>query len=85
MIRHGHGTQKQAIEAGRRTVQRESTELYIHRPDGRIRDRDNYGNDPSPPRDKKHRKSTTLPNRRSVRPRRSTLSSLSATRRSDAG
>ena len=49
-----HGTQEQAIEAGRRTAKRESTELFVHRPDGRIRDRDSYGNDPFPPRDKKH-------------------------------
>jgi hypothetical protein len=26
----------------------------IHRPDGTIRDKDSYGNDPNPPKDKKH-------------------------------
>jgi hypothetical protein len=26
----------------------------IHRPDGRIRDSDSYGNDPHPPLDQKH-------------------------------
>jgi hypothetical protein len=26
----------------------------IHRRDGRIQDSDSYGNDPHPPRDKKH-------------------------------
>ena len=49
-----HDTQEQAIEAGRNTARRERTEVVIHRPDGRIRDRDSYGNDPFPPRDKKH-------------------------------
>ena len=49
-----HETQQKAIEAGRRTAQRESTELFIHGRDGRIRDRDSYGSDPFPPRDKKH-------------------------------
>ncbi len=49
-----HETQEKAIDAGRRTAQRESTELFIHSPDGRIRDRDSYGNDPFPPRDRKH-------------------------------
>jgi hypothetical protein len=27
--------------------------VVIHRPDGRIRDSDSYGNDPIPPRDRK--------------------------------
>ena len=49
-----HETQEKAIDAGRRTAQRESTELFIHSPGGRIRDRDSYGNDPFPPRDRKH-------------------------------
>jgi hypothetical protein len=30
------------------------TELVIHRPDGTIRDKDSFGNDPDPPKDKKH-------------------------------
>ena len=45
-----HDTQAEAIEAGRRIAQRESSELFIHRPDGRIRYRNIYGNDPFPPR-----------------------------------
>jgi uncharacterized protein YdaT len=49
-----HDTQREAIEAARRTAQREHTEVVIHRPDGRIRDSDSYGNDPNPPKDKKH-------------------------------
>ena len=49
-----HPTQADAIEAGRRIAQSERGELFIHRPNGQIRDRDSYGNDPFPPRDKKH-------------------------------
>jgi hypothetical protein len=49
-----HGTQAEAIEAGRRIAQRDNLELFIHRPNGQIRDRDSYGKDPCPPRDKKH-------------------------------
>jgi len=30
------------------------SEVVIHRPDGTIRDKDSYGNDPFPPRDRKH-------------------------------
>lgn len=49
-----HDTQREAIDAARRTAQREHNEVVIHRPDGRIRDSDSYGNDPCPPKDKKH-------------------------------
>ncbi len=49
-----HTTQKEAIERGRSQAVREQTELVIHRKDGRIRDSDSYGNDPFPPRDRKH-------------------------------
>lgn len=45
-----HPTQATAIDAGRRIAQTERGELFIHRPNGRIRDRDSYGNDPFPPR-----------------------------------
>ncbi len=44
-----HGTQADAIEAGRQTAQREHTELFIHGRNGRIRERDSSGNDPCPP------------------------------------
>tara|TARA_R110001599_G_scaffold97976_1_gene252252 strand:- start:134 stop:370 length:237 start_codon:yes stop_codon:yes gene_type:complete len=47
-------TQRDAISQGREQAKREKVELVIHRPDGRIRDSDSYGNDPMPPRDKKH-------------------------------
>lgn len=45
-----HGTQAEAIEAGRNTARREGVEIFIHRPNGQIRDRDSYGNDPFPPK-----------------------------------
>jgi len=49
-----HSTQQKAIERARDQAKRERTEVVIHRPDGRIRDSDSYGNDPFPPKDKKH-------------------------------
>ena len=49
-----HPTQQDAIDAARRIAQNRGTELLIHGRNGRIRDRDSYGNDPCPPRDKKH-------------------------------
>ena len=48
-----HSTQADAIDRARTTARSEKGEVFIHRPDGRIRDRDSYGNDPCPPRDKK--------------------------------
>lgn len=44
------GTQKEAIDAGKRIAQREGTELVIHGEDGRIREKNSYGNDPHPPK-----------------------------------
>ncbi len=49
-----HGTQADAIEAAREIAINQQSEVVIHRSDGRIRDKDSYGNDPNPPRDKKH-------------------------------
>lgn len=49
-----HGTQAEAIESARERAIRNQVEVVIHRPDGRIRDSDSYGNDPHPPRDRKH-------------------------------
>ena len=45
-----HRTQRDAINAGREIARNQGSELFIHRRDGRIRDRDSYGNDPFPPR-----------------------------------
>ncbi|MEX0739817.1 MAG: DUF2188 domain-containing protein [Pseudohongiella sp.] len=47
-------TQGEAIDKARSQAQRARAEVVIHRPDGRIRDSDSHGNDPFPPRDKKH-------------------------------
>ena len=47
-------TQREAIEHARDQAKRENVEVVIHRPDGRIRDSDSYGNDPNPPKDGKH-------------------------------
>lgn len=49
-----HSTQAAAINAGRRIAQAERGELFIHGQNGQIRDRDSFGNDPCPPRDRKH-------------------------------
>jgi len=43
-----------ACERAREQAQREKVEVVIHRPDGTIRDSDSYGNDPNPPKDRKH-------------------------------
>ncbi|MCC7351844.1 MAG: DUF2188 domain-containing protein [Phycisphaerales bacterium] len=49
-----HRTQSAAETAARRIARGESSEVVIHRRDGTIRDKDSYGNDPHPPRDRKH-------------------------------
>lgn len=45
-----HDTQREAANAARDIARREQSEVVIHRPDGRIRDRDSYGNDPRAPK-----------------------------------
>lgn len=47
-------TQAEAIKIAREIAINQKSEVVIHRPDGRIRDNDSYGNDPVPPIDKKH-------------------------------
>jgi hypothetical protein len=49
-----HTTQEDAIAAARKTAQREGGEVVIHGRDGKIRDADSFGNDPHPPRDRRH-------------------------------
>jgi len=49
-----HRTQKTAADAGKKVAKTEKSELVIHRPSGQIRDKDSFGNDPCPPKDKKH-------------------------------
>lgn len=45
-----HDTQQQAIDAAKGIARNQQSELVIHRPDGRIRDKDSHGNDPFPPK-----------------------------------
>lgn len=49
-----HDTQGEAIETGRPLAEKNKSELVIHDRENRIRDKDSYGNDPNPPKDKKH-------------------------------
>ena len=46
-------TQAEAIEYGRAAAKTAHTELYIHRRDGTIQDRNSYGNEPFPAKHKK--------------------------------
>ena len=48
------GTQTEATKIARKIAINQKSEVVIHRPDGRIRDKDSYGNDPNPPKDKKY-------------------------------
>ncbi len=43
-------TKKEAQEAGRKTAQRDRTEHIIQNRDGKISQRNTYGNDPHPPK-----------------------------------
>ena len=47
-------TQQKAQSSARTTAIRDRVEVVTHGRNGRIRDSDSYGNDPHPPRDKKH-------------------------------
>lgn len=49
-----HRTQADAIDQGRDQAKAARTELVIHDRQGQVRDADSYGNDPCPPKDKKH-------------------------------
>ena len=53
-VGHTADTHKEALEQAREQAKREKVEVVVHRPDGRIRDSDSYGNDPNPPKDKEH-------------------------------
>lgn len=48
-----HRTQGAAIDAGRERAKDHKSELVIHNRDNVIRDKDSFGNDPNPPRDKR--------------------------------
>ena len=44
-----HDTQADAEAAAREIAINQRSEVVIHRPDGRIRDKNSYGDDPYPP------------------------------------
>lgn len=45
-----HSTQTEAIERALSIAQNQQSELLIHGKNGRIREKNSYGNDPFPPR-----------------------------------
>ena len=45
-----HATQRDASERAREIAINQKSEMFIHRPNGQIRDRNSYGNDPYPPK-----------------------------------
>ena len=47
-------TKEEAIEYGRALSKTEQTELYIHKSNGMIQNRNSYGDDPNPPKDKRY-------------------------------
>ncbi len=52
-IKSAH-TKKQAMKNSIKEAKRSGVEHVIHNRDGKISDKDSYGNDPCPPKDKKH-------------------------------
>ena len=47
-------TKDKAVERARQIAKNQKTELVIHNKDGKISDKDSFGNDPNPPGDMKH-------------------------------
>lgn len=47
-------TQKQAIDEAVKIAKHQQSEVVIHGTNGKIRDKDSYGNDPVPPKDNKN-------------------------------
>lgn len=48
-----HETQRSAIDAARDIAQSRRSEVIVQDQHGRIRQKDSFGNDPCPPKDKK--------------------------------
>jgi hypothetical protein len=46
-------TKDKAVDYGRELSKSEKTELFIHKSNGMIQNRNSYGNDPHPPIDRK--------------------------------
>jgi hypothetical protein len=42
-------TQQEAINTAREIAKNQQSEMIVHRPNGQIRDKNSYGNDPFPP------------------------------------
>jgi len=42
--------QSDAVNFAKSLARKQSSELYVHRKDGTIRERDSYGSDPAPPK-----------------------------------
>ena len=49
-----HRTQKEAQQKAGEQAKRERVEVVTHGKNGKKRDSDSYGNDPFPPKDRKH-------------------------------
>lgn len=45
-----HSTQGEAVGAAREIARNQGSEMFIHGENGRIRERNTYGNDPFPPK-----------------------------------
>jgi uncharacterized protein YdaT len=45
--------QSDAVRFAQKVAREERTELYVHRKDGTVRQKDSYGADPYPPRDRR--------------------------------
>ncbi|WP_409425918.1 DUF2188 domain-containing protein [Pseudoalteromonas sp. RW-H-Ap-1] len=43
-------TQAEAIQWAKGVAQNQKSELYVHGKDGKIREKNSYGNDPHPPK-----------------------------------
>jgi len=52
-VRKKFATKVSAVAYGREVSKKEKTELFIHKKDGTIQNRNSYGNDPFPPKDTK--------------------------------
>ncbi len=48
------GTKAEALKIGVNIAKNQQSELTILKKDGKIQNKNSYGNDPFPPRDKKH-------------------------------
>jgi len=46
-------TKNEAVKHGQKIAQNQKAELYIHGKDGKIQEKNSYGAEPCPPKDKK--------------------------------